>query len=95
MKRQEVKKALEKVKRHDGLEEYYEGGEIKQVDVQLKGMICGFPYRNILGIHTWEDEVELVIQPEIDTDLVVCSHKYDELKEFKVQLLGEKNDTKN
>lgn len=95
MKRNDIKKELEKVKRHDELEDDYEGGEIKQVDIRLKGMICGFPYRNILGIHTWEDEVELVVQPGIDTDLVTCSHKYDEVEEFKVRLLGEKNDIKN
>ncbi len=93
MKRSEVKEALKNVKRHDKLEDDYEGGDIKQVDIRLKGMICGFPYRNILGIHTWEDEVELVVQPGIDTDLVVCSHRYDELEEFKVQLLGDKNDS--
>ncbi len=89
MKRSEVKEALKNVKRHDKLEDDYEGGDIKQVDIRLKGMICDFPYRNILGIHTWENEVELVVQPGIDADLVVCSHKYEKLEKFKVQTISD------
>lgn len=84
MKRQEIKEKLKNIKRHDDIDDMYDGSEIKQIDIKLGEMINGFPYKNILMIETLPEAVELIIQPEIDSDLVVCSHKYEEIKYFEV-----------
>lgn len=84
MKRQEIKKKLKNIKRHDNNDDMYDGSEIKSIDIKLGEMTHGFPYKNILMIETLPETVEFIIQPEIDSDLVVCSHKYEEIKHFEV-----------